>query len=110
MTPRIVNALVGVWLFVSAFAWPHTHGQAVNTVACGLLAVVFALISLFVEPARYLNMALGVWLFLSTFFLPSLRQATLWNNAIMAVVLFVAALLSPGPDDLRRERDLFSRT
>jgi hypothetical protein len=40
------------------------------------------------------NAALAVWLFVSAFALPALGRATAWNNAIVAVLLFVASLAS----------------
>jgi hypothetical protein len=41
-------------------------------------------------------MALSVWLFLSTLAFPHLTSATLWNNLIIAALVFVLSLI-PGP-------------
>src|SRR4029077_5311681 len=37
MTARIFNGLMGVWLVVSAFAWPHSRAMTNYTVVCGVL-------------------------------------------------------------------------
>jgi hypothetical protein len=48
-------------------------------------------------------------LFLSALTLPSLTRATTWNNAIVAIAIFVAALVDNGPAAVRRERQLYGR-
>jgi len=45
-TARIVNIVLGVWLFISAFLWPHTYAQMTNTWILGVLCVVFALVAM----------------------------------------------------------------
>ena len=93
-TARIAGALLGIWLFISAFAWRHSPEQHVNTWICGLLALGVAMMAAFVRSARYLNAALAVWLLISAFALPtsSVTAATTWNNAIVAVLLFATSL------------------
>ena len=48
-------------------------------------------------------------LFLSVLTLPSLAKATQWNNAIVAIAIFVAALVDNGPEAVRHERELYGR-
>ena len=60
--PRVANIILGIWLFISAFAWPHTYAQMTNTWIVGLLCVVFAVIAMRVPEARYLNTVLSIWL------------------------------------------------
>jgi hypothetical protein len=63
---RGVNAVLGVWLIISTFLWPHTRAQQLNAFLVGGLAIVFTVAAVLVTPkARYLNAALGVWLFIS---------------------------------------------
>jgi hypothetical protein len=40
--PKALSILLGVWLFVSVFLWPHTHVQMTNTWITGALVVIFA--------------------------------------------------------------------
>ncbi len=89
---RIVNIVLGVWLFISAFLWPHTYAQMSNTWILGALCVVFALVAMKVPEARYLNTILAVWLFISVWALPSISLATMWNNALVGVAIFLVSL------------------
>src|SRR5262245_50682996 len=108
MIAQVLNVLVGVWLFFSAFAWPHTHAQMTNAVlgaiACGILAVL----GFFFGPARYLGAALGVWVFLSAFLLPTQSRVTLWNDSLIGIAMFVTFLSGRPIEErelrLRRER------
>ncbi len=73
-TARIVNIVLGIWLFVSAFIWPHSYAQMTNTWIVGLLCVAFALIAMRVPEVRYLNTLLAVWLFISVWALPRIQH------------------------------------
>ena len=63
-----------------------------NTWILGVLCVVFAIVALRVEQVRYLNTALPVWLFISAFVLPGTSRGTVWNNALVAIAIFVVSL------------------
>jgi hypothetical protein len=97
---RIVNLVLGVWLFISAFVWTHSHAQMTNTWILGVLTVIFALIAMRIRQVRYLNSLLAVWLFISAFALPRMNQGTAWNNALLGVVIFFLSLV---PSDERAE-------
>lgn len=90
---RVINIVVGVWLFISAFIWPHSQAQMTNTWIVGVLAVAFAVAAMRAEQARYLNTILAVWLFISVWTLPSLTLGTMWNNALAAILMFFASLV-----------------
>jgi hypothetical protein len=92
---RFVNIVLGIWLFISAFIWPHSYAQMTNTWILGVLCVAFALIAMRVPEARYLNTILAVWLFISVWALPSISVGTQWNNAIVAILIFFVSL-APG--------------
>jgi hypothetical protein len=94
--PNIINAVLGAWLFISAFAWPHSTAQMTNTWIVGVLCVLFALISVAVPWVRHLNTALAVWLFISTWALPSISPGTIWNNVLVAIAMFVVSLTPSG--------------
>jgi hypothetical protein len=91
--PRGLNVALGVWLFISAFLWPHSQGQMTNTWLMGVLCVVFAVAAMYVEQVRFLNTLLAIWLFISAFALPSLSVGTTWNNAIVAIAIFLVSLV-----------------
>jgi hypothetical protein len=92
-TARIVNIILGVWLVVSAFLWPHSYAQMNNTWIVGVLCVAFALVAMRVPEARYFNTVLAVWLFISVWALPARTMTTQWNNAIVAIAIFLVSLL-----------------
>jgi hypothetical protein len=92
---RVVNVVVGIWLFVSAFVLPHTYAQFTNTWILGILTVVFALGAVRFAPVRFLNTLLAIWLFISAFAFSGNFYATVWNNAIVAIVIFVISLIPP---------------
>ena len=95
MAARTLNILLGIWLFISAFIWTHSQAQLTNTWILGVLCVAFALIATRVEQVRYLNTALAVWLFISAFALNSQSRGTMWNNALVAVAIFIISLAPP---------------
>lgn len=92
--PRIINVILGVWLFISAFVWPHTQVQMTNTWILGVLCVIFALVATAVPWARYLNALLAIWLFISAFALPVRSAGTIWNNVLVAIAIFIVSLFS----------------
>jgi hypothetical protein len=104
MGARALNALLGLWLFVSAFLWPHSRFQLDNAWITGIAAVVLAMAALSgVEWARYLNAALGAWLIVSAILARGSGAATRWNHLIVGfLVAFIA--LAPNLPALRRRR------
>ena len=109
MTSRIFIAIASTWLIVSAFAWPHTDAQMINTAATGALLLCFSLLTLISGSARYLCLAAATWLLVSTLRMDTLRSATLWNNGIMGIAIFFAAMVIGEPQEIRREKQLYSR-
>lgn len=97
---RIVNVVLGVWLFISAFIWQHTTPQRANTWILGVLCVVFALIAMSAPAVRWLNTILAIWLFISVWALPHAVLGTMWNNALVAIAVFLASLV-PGRGEPR---------
>ncbi len=93
---RIANIILGVWLFISAFIWPHGASQLTNTWIVGVVTVAIALIALAAPPVKYLNTALSIWLFISVWVLPGANAGTQWNNAIVAILIFLFSLAPEG--------------
>ncbi len=94
-TARYVNVVLGVWLFISAFVWEHTTAERTNTWILGVLCVVFALAAMRSSGARWVNTALSIWLFISVWALPHDNLGTMWNNALVAIAIFIVSLV-PG--------------
>jgi hypothetical protein len=106
MTPAIIDVLVGLWIFMSTFAWEHTVPEFVNTMLTGSFAVLFGIAALADRRARYFEIALGVWLLLSVRLLTA-GPMTHWNNSICGVLLLVAGLMGWRR---RRSSDLHARS
>lgn len=106
MSARAVNVVLGIWLFISAFAWPHSHAQMANTWILGVLCVAFALIAARSPSVRYLNTALAVWLFISAFALPTAEIGTIWNNALVAVAIFIVSLVESDTGEIIRRQPM----
>ncbi len=101
---RYVNLVLSVWLFISAFVWTHTMAQQTNTWICGVLGAIFALIAMSVPAVRYLNTLLSIWLFISAFALATVNVGTVWNNALVAIAMFVVSLIGASADLPMRRR------
>lgn len=91
--PRYLTITAAGWLFVSAFAWPHAHTLATNTWVTAVLMFSVAFAAVQVPSLRYWNTALSVWLLFSTIAMRSINVATMWNNFIVAAVVFVLSLV-----------------
>jgi hypothetical protein len=92
-SPRILSALVGSWVCISAFVWPHPPIQAANTWFVGLLCGFFSLLATSQPRARWVTAVLAVWLFVSSWLLPNETIGTVWNNVLSAIAIFVLAFV-----------------
>lgn len=97
MTAKLISLALGMWLFASAFLWPHSDAQLANAWVCGALVMTLSVWGLLGAAwARVLNAAVALWLMGSTLVMPRLSTATLWNQVLVgAVLLFVASLPTP---------------
>ena len=109
MTARILNVLIGTWLFLSAFAWPHTHGQKLAALICGALAVVLSLGMIYFSGLRYLLAVVAVMLLVVSLTSANRFDLTFWHNGIMAVAIFVNALADPGSARAQERREAQAR-
>jgi hypothetical protein len=109
MTTRLFTAFLSVWLFVTAFMWPHTHAAFIVTILAAVLTFALSILEIYSGFARYLNAVVAIFLFLATLSLPHLTRATVWNNALVAIAIFVSALVDKGPSAVREERELYGR-
>jgi hypothetical protein len=92
MPVRLVSIVAGAWLFISAFLWPHAPAEFTNTWVCGVLAVVFGVMSLTRPAAAWLNTLLSLWLVIGTLAFHWKTPATVWSNVLCAVAIFVSSL------------------
>jgi hypothetical protein len=57
--PRYVNLLLSAWLFVSAFAWPHSRDACAAAWIMGACMGMNAFAAIWASPARFFNVVLG---------------------------------------------------
>jgi hypothetical protein len=100
---RLLNLLLGGWLFISAFLWPHARHAETDTWMMGTLIATFAVLAAAVPAARRLNTVAAVCLLLSTLLFAHREPLTLLNNALVAIAVFALSL--PGTVLHRRKRD-----
>jgi hypothetical protein len=104
MGPRVLNAVVGLWLFFSTFLVAKTPPQRWIGWVVGALAVVGALLGRSGgKRGRYLNAALGGWLILFAILLPRAHAATFWNDLLVGFAMVLLALVT-NTGDLRRRK------
>jgi hypothetical protein len=90
--PDAAQIMVGGWLFTSAFVWNHTDTQETNAWVVALLVIGVSLFAMIFPWMRHVNTVFAVWLFVTAFAFPSISQATVANNALVAIVIFCIAL------------------
>ena len=95
--PRIANAVLGLWLFMSVFIWPHTSSQTINTSVIGALSIVIALLGTQYSTIRYLNSVLAVWLLISAWASQVATEVTTWNATFVAFAMFALSLVPIAP-------------
>ena len=95
--PRYANIVLGAWLFLSAFAWPHRDASFTNSWLAGVLIVAFSVGSLAAPALRWANVLVALWLMLTTVFLWPSTPTTVWNNVIVGLLVFMlSAVTIPG--------------
>ena len=85
--PQYLNTVLGLWLVVSASAWPHTVASRMNTLATGVFIVVIALWAVVRPHVHRLNAAAATWLIISSVWIHHLSNGTAWNNIIAALLV-----------------------
>lgn len=94
MGARMLNALLGLWLYLSAFLWPHTRFERGNAWVSGIVAVTAALFGLGgARIGRYVNALVGAWLIVSAIFMRTSMGATFWNHLLVGFALAVFAMV-----------------
>jgi hypothetical protein len=91
---RVINVILGFWLILSSFVWPHTTTQMGNAWIVGVITIGIALLSFGTPALRYVNTAAGVWLAISSFLFPTISAGTTWNNVIIGLAIALVSLAS----------------
>ena len=84
---RYANILLGLWLFLTAFAWRHAPGAWANTWIVGLLVVAVAIWGLTYQGLWRVNALLGLWLIVAALVFPHLLGASRANNIVVGFLI-----------------------
>ncbi|HEY2515513.1 MAG TPA: hypothetical protein VGI39_31815 [Polyangiaceae bacterium] len=93
---RDLNVLLGAWLFVSAFAWPHSFDVQMVTCIVGVLVALSGAAAFVADELRYVEAMLGGLLVLAAIVQPNLGVATCVNNVLVGAAVSSLALLHDG--------------
>jgi hypothetical protein len=92
--PRYASLVLGVWLFVSAFAWPHTRDECGASWIMGSMIAMNAFSSIWASPVRYFNVLLGGMSLLWQAAAAEHDRLT-WTNGVLVSGLVVLLALLP---------------
>jgi len=102
---RYANIILGLWLFLTAFAWRHAPAAWANTWIVGLLVVAVAIWGLTYRGLWRVNALLGLWLIVAAFVFPHLLTASRWNNAVVGFLVMIVSLIAWATGDQQRLPD-----
>lgn len=105
MAAPVLSVLLGLWLFVSAFALHRPPGQFVVTALLGIAAAVTAVVSIYARGARYVGLGIASLLFF-TAVLGGGSRAAVWHNVVIAAVMVIASGFGDRRAPSRDERRL----
>jgi hypothetical protein len=90
--PQYINLVLGIWLFISAFLWPHAPALKANTWILGIIISAVSIVAMRSPAARSLNAVAAAWLFFSSLAMTHLSVGTVWNNVLVAIAVFVVSV------------------
>jgi hypothetical protein len=94
------STVLGIWLIITAFLWPHVRGMTINTLLMGIIVVASSLLSIRVPVLRYVTGAAGVWVVASLFAWQDYSPATVWSNCMVGAGIALASLIGPEEADM----------
>jgi len=93
MGKRVAVVVLSIWVLFSINAWTHSRPDQINSAAVGAVLFFFGAISIRHEWARYVTLAAGLWLFAFSAFIGRSDPLTFWNNAMVALAVFILSLV-----------------
>lgn len=94
MWPRIVSALLGIWLMVAPSVLHYDGHASISDRIAGPLIAATAIIAIWeiTRPLRWLGIPFGLWLLLAPAFF-SFPSHALVNNVVVGTVLVILAFV-----------------
>lgn len=98
MWKRTTIVVLSGWVLFAGYLWPHTAAHLLNNWIVGIGLLIFGTVAYGRPWARYMTLALAAWLFVYSAVYQRSDPWTFWNDAMVAVVVFVLSLLGPRRD------------
>ena len=98
MWKRTVIIMASAWVLFAGYMWPHTRANLINNWIVGVGLAVFGVVAYRRPWARYVTAALAIWLFAFSALNERTHPGTFWNNAMVAVLVFILSMLGPRKD------------
>ena len=90
----VINIVLGVWLCLSAFLWPHTGPSLANTLIVGTLYTFAAgMGAARAIASRSMFSVLALWLVVSTILITPRTELTFWHNLMLGALALVLMLV-----------------
>ncbi len=105
LAPRIVNLLLGAWLFASVLLWRHWGPEGFDTLITGLLVITVAPLAVWAPRLRFGGAFLGVWLAFMTLVLVHARRFTFFHDLAVAIAIVLIALVPSRPWEYRERAE-----
>jgi xanthine/uracil permease len=100
---RTVSAVVGAWLFLSAFLLPHGTQEMVSDALVGAGVATTALAALYWRAELHVfGVLFSIWLFVSLFAIARPAWETAMHDLVVATILFGFSVV---PDGWREHRE-----
>jgi hypothetical protein len=100
---RYLNLVLGAWLLVSAFMWPHAEAQFIATIIVGAVLTIVSPFEVGSPRVRMINTAAGVALIIVAVVLPRTTAVTLWHNVLLGFIVLSVSFFGP-PHGMTRPR------
>ena len=93
MWKRLTVVVLSSWVLFSGIIWHNSLANRVNTTIVAIGLLIFGALSFTYDWARHVTLGLAVWLFAFSALFGRASPGTFWNNAMVAVVVFVLSLV-----------------
>lgn len=89
-----INAILGLWLIIAAFAMGGTQAASWNDLLTGIVVLVLAGARMsepigWTKAASWANAAIGLWLIFAPFVLSYTTNVERWNDIIAGILLLI---------------------
>jgi hypothetical protein len=100
-----LNAALGLWLISSPFTFGYTSDQLMwSDVACGLLAIIFGMLTVHFPLFAWATALIGLWLQLAPLFFWAPEAAAYINDSFVGMLLLVFSFIIPDTPGTRESK------